>query len=79
MKSLFHFPDDDEGASTLDRQAQRITDNRFVAGVHYPMDGDVGLHLGKQLDRVLVVAAGQAINPGENEPVKQVKHLAHAE
>ena len=50
-------------AEQLDRLARRIAFNRVVAGLHFPIDSQVGYQLGTQLGRLLVAAAGQGDQP----------------
>lgn len=51
------FGKDPQRCGQLDRLARRIAFNRVVAGVHFPIDSEVGYQLGRRLAAALVAAA----------------------
>jgi PAP2 superfamily len=54
------FPED---ADLWQRRAQEAADSRVYGGIHYPMDGEVGLRMGREIGR-RVVARAQADGAG---------------
>ncbi|MEM8626186.1 MAG: hypothetical protein AAGG47_22085 [Pseudomonadota bacterium] len=70
LKMLF-FPGsndaDERGRKALDRQAARVSQNRVIAGVHYPVDSYLGAVLGRMLTHHLALLADQSA------PVLRVK------
>jgi hypothetical protein len=52
-----------EAVARLDRLARRIAFNRVVAGVHFPVDGQVGYVLGTVIGATLAALAGQGPLP----------------
>ena len=72
-----HFPDAEARKKLLFKQAERIAQNRTVAGVHYPVDSIAGAYLGREVARTIVASAtagegaakslgAQQYNPTEN-------------
>ena len=48
------FPED---ADLWQRRAQEAADSRVYGGIHYPMDGEVGLQMGREIGRRVVARA----------------------
>jgi hypothetical protein len=55
----------------LDKLAQRISDNRVVAGVHFPEDMDKGADLGKQLAQYFIYMATKPLVAGTDATAVQ--------
>lgn len=51
-------PTAQQRCAQLDALARRIAFNRVVAGVHFPIDSQVGYHLGRQLAHTVAALAG---------------------
>ncbi|MEM1374385.1 MAG: phosphatase PAP2 family protein [Pseudomonadota bacterium] len=52
-----HFPDAAARKALMFKQAERIAQNRTVAGVHYPIDSYAGAFLGREVARIMVASA----------------------
>lgn len=64
MCKLLKLSDDAPMRTQLLRMAERIADNRVVAGAHYPIDGDAGRLLGQVLGNFFVASCEGAAVQG---------------
>jgi hypothetical protein len=58
LQTLAGWPDVHPRTVQLQRQAQRISTNRIVAGVHFPVDGIAGQVMGESLAEYFLAACG---------------------
>jgi hypothetical protein len=65
------YPQGADVADQLEKLAQRISDNRVVAGVHFPEDMAKGADLGKQLALYFTYMATKPVAAGTDPTAVQ--------
>jgi membrane-associated phospholipid phosphatase len=67
LQHLLRYPTQDPRSVQLERQAARISVNRVVAGVHFPVDAHAGEALGRTLARFFLWRCGWPIRKPKDE------------